>query len=270
MIKKLWILSLFILPLVVFAQQEAKKETRKERRAKADEKVRKMIKDAESGAIVFNKQSAFLINLNTDGFALGYEKATYKSMRKSSMWWFTLGERKSRKEEKLTSFFTSGAQAGNPYVYGKQNNFYHLRIGFGEQRLLGSKNYTNGVAVQAIYGGGLTLGMLKPYYVEVFDAASNGKINIKYSETDTRFLDPGEIYGAAPFGTGFNELKFVPGAFVKGGFRFDYGRFNEVVSGIEVGIQAEYYTQKMPIMALAKEKNFFVSGYVNLVFGSRR
>lgn len=270
MFKKISFYLIFFCFFNLNAQENTNKETRKERKAKQEVKLKKMIKDAESGAIIFNKQSSFLLNFNTDGFSFGYEKVTYKTLRKQSMWWFTLGERKSKKEEKTTAFFSNGVQAGNPYVYGKRNNFYHLKVGFGEQRLLGSKNYTNGVAVQALYGGGLALGMLKPYYVEIFDQAQGKKINIKYSDDESRFLNPSEVYGSAPFGTGFNEIKFVPGAFVKGGFRFDYGRFNDVVAALEVGVQADYFTQKMPILALAKEKNFFVSGYVSLIFGSRR
>ncbi|CAF3820448.1 unnamed protein product [Rotaria sp. Silwood1] len=211
--------------------------------------------NAEAGAIIFNNQSAAYLNFNTDGYAIGYEHG-----------------KKSTKEEKLTAIYNNGAPAGNPYVYGKQNNFYYLKIGFGKQKLLGGKNFTNGVAIQAIYGGGISLGMLKPYYLEVEKNGSttNETETIKYDESDSRFLDPAKIYGSAAFGTGFGEIKFVPGAFVKGGFRFDYGRFNEVVSALEVGVTAEFYSQKMPIMALGKEKNFFISGYVSIVLGGRK
>ncbi len=270
--KKFFFYSLFFIPSILFAQAPFPKETRKEKQAKADEKVKKLQRDAEAGAIIFNKQTAININFNTDGYCFGYEKGKYKSITSTNLWWLNFGERKSTKEEKLTALFTNGAQAGNPYVYGKQNNFYYLKVGFGKQKLLGGKNFTNGVAVQGIYGGGLTLGMLKPYYLEVAKpgSTSNETELIRYNDTDTRFLDPASIYGSAPFGKGFGEMKFVPGAFVKGGFRFDYGRFNDMVSALEVGITAEFYSQKMPIMILSKEKNFFISGYVSLIFGSRR
>lgn len=244
-------------------------ETRKEKKQKAAEKVKKLQKDAEAGAIIFNNQSAVNLNINTDGYSLGYEHGKYKSITNTNLWWVNFGERKHTKEEKISPLYQSD-KGGNPYIYGKKNNFYNLKIGFGKQKLLGGKNFSNGVAVQAIYGGGLSLGMLKPYYLYVFKPSSNFETDlIKYSEDDPRFLDSYEIAGSAFFGEGLNEIKFVPGVFVKGGFRFDYGRFNDVVSAIEVGISAEYYTQKMPIMLLAKEKNFFVSGYLSIVLGSR-
>ena len=39
----------------------------------------------------------------------------------------------------------------------------------GQQYLIGGKGNKNGVAVSAIYGGGLSLGYLKPYYLNVHD-----------------------------------------------------------------------------------------------------
>ncbi len=69
---------------------------------------------------------------------------------------------------------------------------------------------------------------------------------------------------------GFGEMKFVPGAHVRTALRFDYGRYNEVVSALEVGLNAEYYTQKMPILLLNKEKRLFFNAYVALTFGKRK
>jgi hypothetical protein len=62
----------------------------------------------------------------------------------------------------------------------------------------------------------------------------------------------------------------VPGVFAKGAFRFDYGKFKDVLAAIEIGVSAEFYSQKMPIMLLQKEKNLFISGYVSLIFGGRK
>lgn len=252
------------------AQSQEKKETRKERNARMNEQVKKMQKDAEEGAIIFNKQSVFSIALRSDGYSIGFEKGKFRKINKINMWWVHLGERKHPKEEKLVSSDLQGFQVGNPYIYGKKNNFYLLNVGFGQQRLLGGRSYKNGVAVSAIYGGGLTLGMLKPYYVEVDNASGTDREYIKYDDDPDKFLDATQIYGAAPFGKGFNEITYVPGAFVKGALRFEYGRFNDVVAGLELGVTAEYYTKKMPIMLLNKEKTFFVTSYISLLFGSRK
>ena len=269
--KKIFLYSLFIIPSILFAQTNTTKETRKEKQKREAEKVKKMQQDAEKGAIIFNKQSAFNISLNSDGYSLGFEKGKYKSITKTNLWWFNFGERKSTKEEKSTAYFTNGQQAGNPYIFGKQNNFYYLKIGFGKQILLGGKSVKNGVAVQGIYGGGLSLGMLKPYYLELSSRTIPGNTElVKYGENEERFLRVDSIYGSAPFGKGFNEMKFVPGVFAKAAIRFDYGAFNDIVTALEIGVNAEFYTQKMPIMLLNKEKNLFINGYVSLIFGTRK
>jgi hypothetical protein len=269
LVKKIIIYLLFFVPFLSIAQSVDKKETRKEKAAREDARIKKMQKDAEQGALIFNTQSAFSISLRSDGYGLGYEHGKYKKINKTNLWWFTFGERKSPREEKLMQQ-VGGFQVGNPYIYGKQNNFYFLNIGFGKQLLLGAKSSKNGIAVSAVYGGGLSLGMLKPYYLQVFNTTTGATDDIKFDDDNDRFLDPTNIIGSASFGKGFNEIKYIPGVFAKGALRFDYGRFNDILSAIEVSVSGEYYTQKMPIMLLNKEKNFFVTGSVSLIFGSRR
>lgn len=269
LVKKIIILLLLFTPFLVISQSVNKKETRKEKQAKIDAKIKKMQNEAEQGALIFNKQSAFSISLRSDGYGFGYEHGKYKKINKTNLWWFTIGERKNFKEEKLIQQTQQGFQIGNPYIYGKQNNFYFLNIGFGKQLMLGSKSVKNGVAVSAIYGGGLTLGMLKPYYLEVANNTGTTDI-IKFDDDNNRFLDPSYIVGSAPFGKGFGEIKYVPGVFTKGALRFDYGKYNDIISALEVGVSAEYYSQKMPILLLNKEKNLFVTGYISIIFGSRK
>ena len=63
-----------------------------------------------------------------------------------------------------------------------------------------------------------------------------------------QFLDPNDIIGASGFGKGFNELTIVPSVHARTALRFDYGRFNRLLSAIEVGVNAEYYTKGMQIM----------------------
>jgi len=159
------------------------------------------------------------------------------------------------------------------YVFGKQNNFYYLKAGLGQQHLIGGKGNKNGVAVSAVYGGGLSLGYLKPYYLNVQDD-EGADINVKYvggdSTTKSYFLDPNRINGATGFTKGFAEGKFVPGAFAKVALRFDYGRFNEFLSAFEVGLNGEFYTKTMPIMINNPEKRFFLNGYIAIEFGNRK
>jgi hypothetical protein len=116
----------------------------------------------------------------------------------------------------------------------------------------------------AIYQGGLSLGLLKPYYVQLKDGR-----DIKYDSPDqTLFL--GEPVAGSGFSKGWSELKVEPGAFVKGALRFDFGRYNEQVQAIQIGISAEGYSKKVPIMALNDGQRLFIQGHLALVFGKRK
>jgi hypothetical protein len=270
-------MTMICLPFFVAAQQN-KAQEKKQKAAEKKAKIEQLIKQEEEGALVFQKQSTFGLNFNSDGFGFSYEHGKYKTIKKTNLWWLSLGERKDPKQYKQTNTFTGGGGAvvffGNSYVYGKQNNFYYLRLGFGQQKLLGAKGSKNGVAVSAIYGGGLSLGMLKPYYVQVPDnsAQGTGIKDIKYTDsTASTFLDPTAIIGGSGFGKGLGEIKFVPGATTRVALRFDYGRFRETISTLEVGVNAEFYSQAMPILVgVNDQKKFFFNGYIALQFGRRK
>ena len=200
-----------------------------------------------------------------------YEHGKYKTITTTNLWWAEFGERKDRKEEKVPTLSASqGFLVISSYIYGKRNNFYYLKAGFGQQKLIGGKGNKNGVAVSAIYGGGISAGLLKPYYIEIQNPNTNKREEIKYNNNDSLFLDPTIIIGKAGFTKGFNEIKFVPGIHARAALRFDYGRYNEVLSAMEVGVNAEYYTQNMPILLLNKERKFFFNAYIALVFGKRK
>ncbi|WP_207493214.1 hypothetical protein [Aridibaculum aurantiacum] len=251
--------------------RDARQEKREERR----EKISQLIKQEEEGALIFNKQSIFGIKLSTDGYGAFYEFGKLKTPTKTTLYSFELGERKHPKEEKVPQNFA--IPIGNPYIYGKVNNFYFAKLGVGQQRLIGGKGNKNGVAISAIYGGGFSAGLLKPYYLEV-DGAGGNRRDIKFDGgNDSVFLSAQNIYGASSFGKGWNEIKFVPGVYAKTALRFDYGRFNETVSAIEVGLNWDFYTQRMPILLwregfpdVNKPRNFFFSAYASIVFGRRK
>ncbi|MGZ8557893.1 MAG: hypothetical protein ACXWWC_06160, partial [Chitinophagaceae bacterium] len=155
----------------------------------------------------------------------------------------------------------------------KINNFYPITLGFGQQHILGQKGNKNGVAVTAVYNAGLSIGLLRPYYLNVEDPdpATGGERAIKYSGADTTlFLDQSAIISGGGFGKGWSELKVKPGAFAKVGMRFDFGRYNESVQALEIGMSIEAYASKIQIMALQNDKRMFFQGYIAFLFGRRK
>jgi hypothetical protein len=213
-------------------QQSAASMAKAQKKAEKRERINMLIKQEEEGALIFQKQSAFGIKFNTDGWGVFFEKGKYKTITKTNLWWLEIGERKDKKEDKVPTLSTSqGFVVFSSYIYGKQNNFYYAKLGFGQQKLIGGKGNKNGVAVSAIYGGGFSAGLLKPYYIEIEKPYGSGiRQDIKYNNNDSLFLDPSIVVGHSSFGKGFNEIQFVPGLYARTALRFDYGRYNEIIS----------------------------------------
>lgn len=242
-------------------------QTREEKKEAKRQKINEMVRQAEEGVLIYQKQSIFGIQLRTNGYGAFYEMAKRKTNRKANIYRIDFSEIKNPKEEKLLG---GSFVFGNPYVYGKKNNFYQLTLGFGQQYILGQKGNKNGVAIAAVYNAGLSLGLLRPYYLHIDDPA-NGEKMIKYSPEDSAlFMDQSVIISGGGFGKGWNELKLKPGGFVKAAMRFDYGRYNESVSGLEIGMSVEFYASKIPLMVTQEDKQVYIQGYVAILFGRRK
>jgi hypothetical protein len=268
-VKKIIFVTLVVVLSVAAKAQNRQPSEREIKKAENRERIKELIKQEEEGAIIFQRQTTFGVKLNTDGYGMFLELGRLKTPRKTNLYSLEIGERRHPKEEKLTRG-VPGFSIGNPFFYGKINNFYYAKLGLAQQRMIGGKGNKNGVAVSAIYGGGFSAGLLKPYYIRVNDPNDGQLKDIKYNNNDSVFLAADIINGAAGFGKGFGEMKFKPGLFAKGALRFDYGRYNEMVSALEVGLNAEFYASKMPMMLRNKDKQFFFNAYVAIVFGKRK
>ncbi|MBK5273264.1 MAG: hypothetical protein JJE22_19855 [Bacteroidia bacterium] len=267
--KKIFLILVIVsVAISSFAQDStlSRRERKQEEKDAKRERINSLIKQSEEGALIYSKQSIFGLQFRTNGYGAFYELGKMKTTRKTNIYRIDITEIKNAKEDKLQS---GGFFLGNPYIYGKVNNFYQVTLGFGQQYMLGQKGNKNGVAVSAVYNGGLALGLLKPYYLEVQDQTGANK-TIKYSVADSALFVGPTIIGGGGLGKGWSEIKVKPGAFLKTALRFDYGRFNEIVSGIEAGLSLEYYSSKIPIMLQQNDRQLFFQGYISVLFGRRK
>jgi hypothetical protein len=252
------------------------RKSKKERREARKEKINSLIRQEEEGNLVYNKHFVFAINLKTNGYGIFLEKGFTQSRRFTTLFQFELAETKHPKEDKrsFARVVRGFIIQGNPFIYGKQNYFYQAKLGVGQQVLIGNKGNKNGVSVRGIYAGGAAIGLLRPYYLDVYDAATDRDITIKYNPADTAnaglFLSTAAINGGTGLGKGWGEMQVKPGVYAKTALRFDYGRFNEVVSALEIGLNAEYYFSNIPIMIFSKEQKLFFNAYIAIAFGKRK
>ncbi len=259
-------------PFLVSAQL-SKKDRKKQEQVARKKYLDAIAKKEEEGAIVFDKQDIFGIKLNSDGYGMFFEHGSFNTMKKNKLWWIELGERKDPKEKKGTITDQFGVALGNSFIYGKVNNFYYLKVGFGNQFPIGGKANKNGIAVSGIYGVGATMAMMKPYYLQVWNDSIGQEIQIRHNQSayyDSLFLDPRSIIGSSSFGSGFDKISFTPGAFLRTAIRFDWEHFNTGITAVEIGLNTEIYTQKVQIMANNPKNHFYFNAYVAIVLGGRK
>jgi len=174
---------------------------------------------------------------------------------------FEIGEYRASKE--LSQSFLFGLLSSNGlYTVGKQNNLYTAKLLFSNRKLIGGKIDKNSIGVHWVYGGGVGLGMLKPYYVNI-----NGFGSVKYTEENRNiFLSQGLIEGKNTF-KGFDEMEFVPSIVLRSGLNFNFSQNKKRIIALELGATFEYFTQKVNIMVDQKPAQAFLNVYLALQYG---
>lgn len=178
---------------------------------------------------------------------------------------FSFSEIKHAKEIKANSVLPGLPFQPDAYVLGKINNFYQANLGFGFQHLLAGKPDPGTVSIHWVYLGGFSAGLLKPYYLELYNLGT-----VKYSkDIQTDFISPGLIMGKAGFSKGLDEIEFVPGIFLKTGLHFDFARHPKGLMALEAGVYGSYYFKEIEQMVGQKPKQIFLNFYASLQFGGR-
>jgi hypothetical protein len=235
--------------------------------AKRD-RMNNMLRMEEEGDLIFNKHSIFGIRLATDGYGINYEKGKFKSPTRTILYEFELNEKHDPKEHHVSAV-SDGINFSSVVPY-KLNNLYEFKMALGEQRLIGGKGNKNGVAVTALYAGGVTIGMLKPYYLDISNAITSATSRMTFPQAIADTNEGDQVTGASGFTVGWDHLTIKPAVNAKQAMRFDYGRLNQTVSAIEVGLTEEYFFSKIPLVYLVKQHSFFFNAYVSILFGSRK
>jgi hypothetical protein len=254
----------FIIVMLSVSFYSFSQDGRRQRQAQKREHVNDLIKQEEEGVIAYKKSFVFGAKLITDGYGIFFELGRASSVKKALLYQLEISEQKHIKEEKVNSYFSNSV----PYIYGKENFVYPVKLGVQQQVLLGNKSNKNGVAITANYGGGVAVALLRPYYVQV--QQGNEYTYVKYNSADSAQFLSGQIVGGPNMGKGWSELTVTPGLYAKAALRFDYGSYNEVISAIEVGVAGDFYSSKIPQVVYNPEKQFFFSGYVAILFGKRK
>jgi hypothetical protein len=202
--------------------------------------------------------------ISTAGAGLEFRKGVNTTFFTKWMYEANLLELKSSRETRIAYY-----RNARSYVFGKLNNFYVLRAGGGQQKLLNRKPYWGGVEVRYFWFAGGSLGVAKPVYLYIFKGIyPEAYIAVERYDPDIH-QSTIEIYGRAPFAKGFESLTFHPGAYVKAGFSFDIARQSEKVSALEIGAALDIFPTGVPLMAMNSPERYFLTLFVGYYIGKR-
>ncbi|KJH69336.1 hypothetical protein [Aliterella atlantica] len=159
---------------------------------------------------------------------------------------------------------------GNRLILGKQSYLFALRGQWGREFTLFRRAEVRGIELNGILAGGPTLGLLKPYFVQVVTRqAPRQTYEVPYDPT---LIQSREVYingGGSPL-RGFDRLNVVPGLNVKAAVAIELDTFQQASIGIETGFLVEGYRQEIVIISGVPNRQFFTSGYLTLYYGTRR
>lgn len=230
--------------------------------------------------IIYRKEFSVDLRIHTNGFALGVSIGKFPTYYKTNYYHLELGLMCDPREQTQSGIILPAFQVlSDSYKYGKQNSLFMLRGSIGTKRYLTEKARRKGISVGYDYSFGPSIAMLKPYYLDlIYHIEENGQSYDetraeKYSEANAqKFLDSSQIFGHSGFGKGFSELSIVPGVQAMCSLFFSVGSYDKYLKSLEVGLMADVYFQKIPILvetSSVSNKPYFINLFLNLQLGKR-
>ncbi len=157
--------------------------------------------------------------------------------------------------------------AGNTFIWGKENYLYSIRFSYDREFILFRKAPQQGVQINLIGMAGPTIGLESPYYIEVSEG--NGRTKKVPYDAD-KHNGAASIVGSGNFLQGLFESKVVPGLNAKVALAFEFGTFRSNVVGIETGFQGDFFTREIVMIPTANNSSIYPSAYFTLFYGSRK
>lgn len=211
--------------------------------------------------------------VHTSGFQINAAFGLIYNPKRTSNIVLEFGEIKDPSEQQQTyDGLSIIGGAPKSFIYGKRNNLYQSRLLYTEKLYLSHKN-KRAISLGLTYGGGFSLGMLRPYYLDLIYRNNGGIPSVvaeKYSaDNQAKFLNPQEVDGPSGIAYGWDELALLPGFCLKAGLLVDWGATDNILKDIEVGFAADVFFKEIPIMIYEERTPIFINFYINVHLGHR-
>ncbi|MCQ2975885.1 MAG: hypothetical protein MJ211_13880 [Bacteroidales bacterium] len=202
------------------------------------------------------------IAAKTNGFECDYRSGKFVSIYKKKLWDAGFSTIKHSQEFRRSNPYISGY---GQYCYGKKNFCAEIFYSRGIQKNLFLKHDLNSIEFRFFYFGGVQLAFLKPIYYEIYYSAED--IRSEKCDITSPYQDADVTLGKSSFSKGFDEITVVPGAFVKAGFSFEFGKKDTKLTALEAGIKFSAFAKKLEIMDQDKNPQFITNLFVTFRFG---
>ena len=173
--------------------------------------------------------------------------------------------------------YAASFAAGSRYIRGKENYLFVIRPQYGREVKLFQRDEDEGISVSGILAAGPSIGIIKPYYLDV--QSGNNTRSVPASQVNGTTTPTGEIVtGAGSIFQGFGESKLTVGLNIKAALSFELSAFRTNTTGVEIGFLTEIFPQRVVIIPNPTpnadradgNRSFFASGYLTLFFGSKK
>lgn len=223
--------------------------------------------------LVYRKANSYGLMLHSNGWGINADFINTENYFNRKFYRFEVINLKHPKEFKNRNGLGRSLNSQKSYVFGKINSFYNVNVTRGQMNLIADKGRKNGVELSWLYAYGISLGILKPYYISYCDEFidCNNRKNIKYSEENENFfLDPPKsVVSKGPSNLGWKEIKLHPGLQAKIGLNADFAVFEELVQALEFGIMINAYLKRIPTMLNTPNRFIYPNLYIKASMGKR-
>lgn len=206
------------------------------------------------------------LQLHTRGWGGTFTYTKFNTFKNKNTYSIEFVSMKHGKEFKRTSTNDDRAKG---YFYGKLNTLNLLRLNRGTKKIIYEKKRKQGVQVACNINYGVTLGVMKPVYLEVLRVNSNQDVRVVTEKYDPELHHINNIYGRSSNLTGLSELTITPGVNIKTGFIFEFANDREKVKSLELGVGLDAFYKRLPIMSEVQNNFLYPSVFLNLQFGKK-
>lgn len=221
--------------------------------------------------ILYRHEASGGLTVHSNGWGVTFKSGKHLTGFRKRILDFEIISMSHPKEYRTPSAY-DGAKS---FIYGKLNNVFIIRGGWGYQNVLFGKAERSGVEVRLNYYGGFDLGLAKPVYLDIIEDDPNNPsdsfqvlVSKRYDPKDpSQSID--QIYGGSSFFKGFGQMSLYPGVYGKMAISFEYAGWQQKIAALETGVMVDFFPKAIPIMAYNPYQNVYFNFYISILWGGK-